>query len=274
VRTAVEVLAALGSRVGDTPALTPPSRWLAWAEVFGADVAEDTLRAHRLALELPGDLVGTLVAGRVAGALGRVQAWSLALTGCALEVAPAELHLGVEHGEVLGVVDLSRARVVGPRQAGPSAEEPAAAAGMCMDATIRELVDVCSVATGFRVPARVVASAAVFAWYAALREIPRLLDGRPPADVLREQWRSAWALDTLVRPIAIADGPEARTYLARSACCLEYRCDPPGARSYCTSCPMVDPDLARDRLESGTTSGGRRPFGPDALRGPRRAVAS
>jgi len=241
--------------------------------VFGPDAVRATVSTHAHAIQAPADLAGAFVAGRVAGALGRIQAWSLAITGCALEITPTDLRVGFDGDEVAGAVDLTRARVVGGE--GPHGFAAAsAAAGRTLDATIRDLVATCSEAAGARVPARVVASAAVFAWYAALREIRPQLDGRTPAEVLAEQWRASWALGTLVRPLEITEDAGPRTYLARAACCLEYRCDAPQARRYCTSCPMVDPARARERLESGTTSGGRRPFGSEALRSARRAVAS
>src|SRR5690606_32447386 len=94
VRTPLEVYAALVPHVGGAPALTPAAPWRSWADVFGPDAVRATVSTHAHAIQAPADLAGAFVAGRVAGALGRIQAWSLAITGCALEITPTDLRVG------------------------------------------------------------------------------------------------------------------------------------------------------------------------------------
>lgn len=253
-----DLLATVGRTVGaDSVAqLTAPSgRRVSWEQAFGAEAAAETLLAHAKAVGVPSDVASVLVAEQVVAPLARLQAWTLTLDGRCLDLAPEELGLFIGgDGRVLRAVDVSAARVVDAGDSGAVA---------ILDVLIEALVARCTEA-GSRVPARVAASAALFAWYAALREVSSQLGGRTPADVLESQWKSRWTFGSLTRPIEVSSS---RTYLARAACCLEYRGDDPDERRYCTSCPMVDPDHARERLRAPSPlPGGRRPFTHDALR--------
>lgn len=230
-----------------------------WAEAFGLHRVEASLTAHAAATAQPVTVAGVQVASRVAAALGRAQARSLAEHHVALHVHPGDLRISREGGELAATVVVPGSASSSRTPSEVDREQEYVVAGRSIDEMVDALVDACA-RGGSRTPARVVASAALFGWYAVLRQRGSST-GRSPAEVLAEQWRSRWKLDSLVRRFQVPTDTGERTYLARAACCLDYRSDDPAERSFCASCPMVDPARLLAHLNGGRSApAGRRPF--------------
>lgn len=210
---------------------------IAWADAFGSDSVDAVLESHAAATSTPLQIAGTLLASRLVSGLARTQGRLLTEGAGALRLDPRSVWLErAGSGEINGRLASDSAQVV--------SAEADAVAGQTLDAFIHACVT--DLSRPRRVSARVLASAAAFAWLAGIRaasgRMPEVVDH--PADLLRDQWRSSQPLSKIVREVAVpSSGGAPVRFLVRRTCCLEYAREAPGERTYCPSCPLV-PDKA------------------------------